>query len=82
MAISTHPVTYAFLFPLAPEIAVALLRRIIDDTALAVLRSVAFGSPKHFAIIEICRRACKRAAMDRDRAGKQLKRSEETNDRH
>jgi hypothetical protein len=41
------------------------------------LRSATFGSPKHFALIEICRRAYKRHAMDLDRADKQAKLSEQ-----
>jgi hypothetical protein len=40
------------------------------------LESAEFGSPVHFALIEICRRAYKRRAMDLDRADKQARLAE------
>jgi hypothetical protein len=71
VAACTHPATYAFLFPLAPDAQPAALSIPIDAALLVSLRSAAFGSPKHFALVEICRRAYKRHAMDLDRADKQ-----------
>jgi hypothetical protein len=65
------PVTYAFLFPITGATAPAALS--MEPTALAALSKVDFGATKHFAIIEICRRAYKRHAMDLDRADKQAK---------
>lgn len=73
IAICAHPATYAFLLPLAPDAAPAPLPILIDVAPLALLRSATFGSPKHFAVVEICRRAYKRHAMDCDRADKQAK---------
>jgi len=73
VATSAHPVTYAFLLPLAGAAAPAALSVSVEPTSLAALSTVDFGSPKHFALIEICRRAYKRHAMEIDRADKQAK---------
>jgi len=67
-AACTHQATYAFLYPRAPGVNPACLPEPVDVALLASLRSAEFGSPKHFALVEICRRAYKRHAMDLDRA--------------
>ena len=69
----THPATYAFLFPLGEDDGPATVTAPIDAVLFASLRSAIFGSPKHFALVEISRRAYKRHAMDFDRADKQSK---------
>lgn len=73
VATCAHPATYAFLFPLAQQVHPLGLAVPVDAAPLASLASSVFGSPKHFALVEICRRAYKRHAMDVDRADKQTK---------
>jgi len=71
VAACTHPATYAFLLPTAGTTPPPAMS--VEPTALAALSTVNFGSPKHFALIEICRCAYKRHAMEADRADKQAK---------
>jgi len=73
IAACTHPVAFAFWLPRAPSTSSSPAIPMIGPTTLASLRSATFGSPKHFALIEICRRAYKRRAMELDRADKQAK---------
>ncbi len=68
-----HQATHAFLFPLAPEAESPALTVPMDSALIALLNLTKFGTPKHFALVEICRRAYKRHAMDIDRADKQRK---------
>lgn len=69
----THPVTYAFLFPLVSAPEPAGLAAPLDPAALAALKGATFNSAKHLAIVEVVRRAYKRRAMETDRADKQAK---------
>ncbi len=82
MAAATHPITVAFLMPIARVVAglgerpwstasAADLSVPMDPALITSLSNAVFASPKHFALIEICRRAYKRRAMDLDRADKQ-----------
>jgi hypothetical protein len=73
LADSTHPGTAAFLLPKVPAPRQADPRISIEPTVRSSLESAVFGSPIHFALIEICRRAYKRSAMDLDRADKQAR---------
>jgi hypothetical protein len=66
----THPVTYAFLAPLAPAIQPGGLSAPLDPAAATALQTAAFNSAKHLALVEIVRRGYKRRAMDLDRAGR------------
>jgi hypothetical protein len=79
VASCSHPATYAFLFPIAPDSHHNRLAVPVDPSSLLSLRSATFGSPKHFALVEICRRAYKRYAMDLDRADKQSKLTQRSN---
>ena len=75
VASCTHPATYAFLHPVAGAAAPAAPSAApsIEPATRAALSAAAFGSAKHFAVVEICRRAYKRQAMEVDRADKQVK---------
>jgi hypothetical protein len=68
----THPVTFAFLGPVAQDVAQpATLRMPIEAAYLAPLATVEFATAKHLALVEIIRRAYKRRAMEIDRIDKQ-----------
>lgn len=71
IAATDHPVTHAFLFPIVRPAAPAAPP--LEPAVLPALSTVDFGSPKHFALIEICRRSYKRRAMEADRADKQAR---------
>jgi hypothetical protein len=71
MATCTHPATLAFLFPLVVERRPTSFPKPFDQALIGSLRTATFGSPKHFALVEVSRRAYKRNAMDLDRADKQ-----------
>lgn len=68
-----HPVTYAFLLPLSPEQEGNCVSIPLDAAMVAAVRAATFRSPRHFALIEVFRRAYKRHAMEVDRADKQAK---------
>jgi hypothetical protein len=76
-AACTHQPTYAFLCPRAAEAWSMGLRVPPDRAMLNALRSEAFATPKPVALVEICRRTCKRHAMDLDRADKQSRLAED-----
>ena len=67
-----HPVTYAFLAPLVPDVsAPPTLRAAIDPAFLAPIRRAGFGSSIHLNASEIVRRAYVRQMADADAADKQ-----------
>jgi len=69
-----HPVSFAFLAPIAPEVAQPpTLRMAIESAYASPLTTVAFGTAKHLALVEIVRRAYKRRAMEIDRRDKQAR---------
>jgi hypothetical protein len=68
LALTTHPVNYAFLYPFVTSHRVGAL---IRPHLAAILASVAPATAKHFAAVEIVRRDYKRQAMELDRADKQ-----------
>jgi hypothetical protein len=69
-----HPVTFAILAPLVPDLGPPpSLRTPIDNTTLGGLRTAEFASQRHVSLMEIVRRAYKRHAMDLDRADKQAR---------
>jgi hypothetical protein len=69
-----HPVAFAFLVPIVPDVAQpAMLRMPIEPAFSLPLTTVEFGSPKHLALVEIVRRAYKRRAMEIDRLDKQAR---------
>jgi hypothetical protein len=68
LALTTHPVNYAFLYPFVTSQRVGAL---IRPHLAAILASVAPATAKHFAAVEIVRRDYKRQAMELDRADKQ-----------
>ena len=76
IAACTHPAAFAFWIALAPSTSSSIVIPMIEPTTLASLRSATFGTAKHFALIEICRRAYKRRAIELDRADKQAKLSQ------
>jgi hypothetical protein len=70
--VARHPATLAFLFPYVRNQLELPGAVPLPTTLIQLLSTVVGGSPKHFAVVEIARREFKRAAMDRDRADKQL----------
>jgi hypothetical protein len=69
-----HPVTFAYLRPLVKDASLALqMRGELDAAFLQPLQEVEVGSHRHFALVEIVRRAYKRWAMMKDRQDKQSK---------
>ena len=67
-----HPVSFAFLAPLALDLSPPdSLRMPIEPTYLNAIRAAEFASPKHLALVEIVRRAYKRRAKETDRLDKQ-----------
>lgn len=68
----SHPVTAAFLYPFASGQPLPHLLAGSSSTVQSLLSGSPGGSPKHFAAIEVVRLGYRRAAIDRDRADKQL----------
>ncbi len=69
-----HPVSFAFLAPIARDFAQpSTLRMPIEPAYSQPLATVEFASPKHLALVEIIRRAYKRRAMEIDRHDKQAR---------
>jgi hypothetical protein len=69
-----HPVTFAILAPLVPNLELPpTLRAPIDPAILAGLRASEFAGRRHVSLLEVVRRAYKRHAMDVDRADKQAR---------
>lgn len=67
-----HPVSFAWLLPLAPQSAQPHdLRAPVDSSFVEKLRGVTFATPNHVALVEVVRRAYKRWAMEADRRNKQ-----------
>ena len=73
LRVCTHPITYAFLAPFSPQQVRGVFSTPIDPAILTAIRTVSFGSARHFALVEVIRRAYKRHAMEIDRADKQAK---------
>lgn len=68
----SHPVTFAFLAPIARDVPQpTTLRMPIEPAYATPLATVEFATPKHLALVEVIRRAYKRRAMEIDRADKQ-----------
>lgn len=70
---SAHWATQAFLLPLVPRSERPSAGLAVIVTVLAALDSVEFGSDRHFGLVEICRLAYKRRAIEVDRADKQAR---------
>jgi hypothetical protein len=68
LAVTTHPVSYAFLYPFVGTQGIGALTR---PHLAAILTSVTPATAKHLAAVEIIRRDYKRRAMELDRADKQ-----------
>lgn len=69
----SHPVTFAMLYPLSTQSSPNRFEATIGPTIFSALASSKFRSPSHLGIVEVVRRAYKRAAMEQDRLDKQAK---------
>jgi hypothetical protein len=70
-----HPVSFAYVLPYAIDVQPSAASiAAIDEAFLSALRKVEAGSPKHLALVEVVRRACKRQAMEIDRRDKESRR--------
>lgn len=68
---TAHPVSLAYLLPLAPSIVpAAAVMAAIEPSLLAGLRAVAFGTSKHLLLPELVRRSYRRRAIRIDRDDK------------